>query len=120
MRMHCNKKTVRMSAFVVEGERQMEGSTDFDQLVERLETVFDDAVVSGTDDELFACGYLRGHFDLVVAQLEMSGNTQSGNIMPALREAVYKTRHELSPADQAHINNVLDKLALKATDGDAA
>ncbi|MCK7458160.1 YfcL family protein [Idiomarina aminovorans] len=93
---------------------------DFDQLVERLETVFDDAVVSGTDDELFACGYLRGHFDLVVAQLEMSGNTQPENIMPALRDAVHKTRHELSPADQTHINNVLEKLALKATTGDTA
>lgn len=94
--------------------------TDFDQLVEQLETVFDDAVVSGTDDELFACGYLRGHFDLVVAQLEMAGETQPEKIMPALREAVHQTRHELSPADQAHINNVLDKLALKATNGDAA
>lgn len=99
---------------------KMETSADFDQLVERLETVFDDAVASGTDDELFASGYLRGHFDLVIAQLEMSGKTQPGNIMPALREAVHKTRHELSPADQAHINNVLDKLALKAADGDAA
>lgn len=93
---------------------------NFDQLVERLESVFDEAVVSGTDDELFACGYLRGHFDLVVAQLEMSGETEPDKVMPALREAVYKTRHELSPADQAHINNVLDKLALKATSGDAA
>lgn len=98
----------------------MKTSTNFDQLVERLETVFDEAVVSGTDDELFACGYLRGHFDLVVAQLEMSGETQPENIMPGLRDAVHKTRHELSPADQAHINNVLDKLALKATNGDAA
>ncbi|MDA6066452.1 YfcL family protein [Idiomarina abyssalis] len=93
---------------------------NFDQLVERLESVFDEAVVSGTDDELFACGYLRGHFDLVVAQLEMSGETEPDKVMPALREAVYKTRHELSPADQAHINSVLDKLALKATSGGAA
>ncbi|MAL83217.1 MAG: hypothetical protein CMF16_01675 [Idiomarina sp.] len=98
----------------------MRGSMNFDQLVERLESVFDEAVVSGTDDELFACGYLRGHFDLVVAQLEMSGETEPDKVMPALREAVYKTRHELSPADQSHINNVLDKLALKATSGDAA
>lgn len=98
----------------------MVSNMDFDQLVERLETVFDDAVVSGTDDELFACGYLRGHFDLVVAQLEMSGEAQMGSLMPALRDAVHKTRHELSPADQAHINNVLDKLALKAADADAA
>ncbi|RUO67266.1 YfcL family protein [Idiomarina ramblicola] len=98
----------------------MGSSMDFDQLVEQLETVFDEAVVSGTDDELFASGYLRGHFDLVVAQLEMAGETQPENIMPALREAVHKTRHELSPADQAHINNVIDKLALKATNGNAA
>lgn len=98
----------------------MVSNMDFDQLVERLETVFDDAVVSGTDDELFACGYLRGHFDLVVAQLEMSGEARVDALMPTLRDAVHKTRHELSPADQAHINNVLDKLALKATGADAA
>lgn len=98
----------------------MVSNMDFDQLVERLETVFDDAVVSGTDDELFACGYLRGHFDLVVAQLEMSGEARADALMPALRDAVYKTRHELSPADQTHINNVLDTLALKAADADAA
>ncbi|HAD48475.1 MAG TPA: hypothetical protein DCF92_06595, partial [Idiomarina sp.] len=35
-------------------------------VVEQLEAVFDQAYEDGNDDELFASGYLRGHFDLVV------------------------------------------------------
>ncbi len=90
---------------------------DFDQQVEQLETVFDETVVSGNDDELFASGYLRGHFDLVVAQLEMSGNADADKLMPSLEQAVHDTRHELAPADQAHIKNLMDKLAAKASRG---
>lgn len=44
---------------------------NFDHFIQQLEQVFDQAVQDGDDDELFASGYLRGHFDLVVAQLEL-------------------------------------------------
>lgn len=90
---------------------------DFDQQVEQLEAVLDEAVVSGDDDELFASGYLRGHFDLVVAQLEMAGNADVDKLIPSLEQAVHDTRHELSPADQTHIKNLLGKLAAKTSRG---
>lgn len=88
-------------------------------VVEQLESVFDQAYVDGTDDELFASGYLRGHFDLVVAQMELNGETDPQHIMPNLRAAVEQTKHELAPADQAHIQNLLDKLAAVTATADA-
>ena len=44
---------------------------DLNTLVDHIEPVFDEVVAAGTDDELFASGYLRGHFDL--DQLDTSG-----------------------------------------------
>lgn len=82
----------------------------FNTTVEQLEAVFDQAYVDGSDDELFASGYLRGHFDLVVAQMELNGETDAAVIMPSLRAAVDQAKHELAPADQAHVNNLVAKL----------
>lgn len=79
-------------------------------VVEQLEAVFDQAYEDGNDDELFASGYLRGHFDLVVAKMEMNGETDPATIMPNLRAAVEQSKHELTPADQAHVQNLMVKL----------
>ncbi|EKE83844.1 YfcL family protein [Idiomarina xiamenensis] len=84
------------------------------QLVDKVEPLFDEAVVDGDDDELFASGYLRGHFDLVVAQLEMAGESDAEKLFPALQAAVSQTRHELTPADQAHIDNLIQRLQARA------
>ncbi|WP_241967644.1 YfcL family protein [Pseudidiomarina insulisalsae] len=86
----------------------------FSQFIQRLELVFDDAVVNGDDDELFASGYLRGHFDLVVAQLELQQQHDPAAVLPGVREAVDETRHELSPADQQHIANMIARLEAAA------
>ncbi|RUO79719.1 hypothetical protein CWI84_08790 [Idiomarina tyrosinivorans] len=85
-----------------------------DQLVNQLEPVFDEAVVDGDDDELFASGYLRGHFDLVVAQLEMAGEDDGAQLLPQLKQAVDATKNELAPADQQHIANMLARLERQA------
>lgn len=84
--------------------------TTFDDYVTALEEVFDQAVVEGSDDELFAAGYLRGHFDLVVAQLELNEQAEVEVLMPALADAVEATKHELAPVDQAHIQAMMAKL----------
>nr|MBA2816557.1 bifunctional tRNA (5-methylaminomethyl-2-thiouridine)(34)-methyltransferase MnmD/FAD-dependent 5-carboxymethylaminomethyl-2-thiouridine(34) oxidoreductase MnmC [Candidatus Pantoea persica] len=39
----------------------------------RILALIDDMVDHASDDELFACGYLRGHLTLVVAEIEPSG-----------------------------------------------
>lgn len=82
----------------------------FNQYVSALEQVFDEAVVSGTDDELFASGYLRGHVDLVVAQLELNEHAEVSAVMPAVVASVEAARLELSPADYQHIQAFLAKL----------
>lgn len=99
----------------------MVASAEFHALVAQLEPVFDAAVVTGDADELFASGYLRGHFDLAVAQLELNDHAQAAAIMPAVRASVEANKHELKPADQALIQGLLDQLeAVAATSADAA
>ncbi|RUO78277.1 YfcL family protein [Pseudidiomarina taiwanensis] len=92
----------------------MSADPSFQHYVAQLEAVFDQAVQSTSDDELFASGYLRGHFDLVVAQLELANDAQVEALMPALEAAVTAAKHELSPADQAHIAAFMEKLAAVA------
>lgn len=91
---------------------------DFSQYVNILEAVFDEAVVAGNDDELFASGYLRGHFDLVVAQLELAeGVSDSGaqqRLLPELAAALDATRSELKPQDQQHVQAMLARLQQRA------
>ncbi|MGQ4276316.1 YfcL family protein [Pseudidiomarina sp. E22-M8] len=82
----------------------------FDQFIQQLEQVFDQAVQDGDDDELFASGYLRGHFDLVVAQLELQEKAEVEVVLPSLKAALDETKHELSPADQQHIAAMVAKL----------
>ncbi|RAJ96905.1 YfcL family protein [Aliidiomarina maris] len=88
--------------------------TSLSELVDQLEPVFDEAVVDGSDDELFASGYLRGHFDLVAAQLMMQGETEATKLWPALAAAIEQASHELAPADQVHVQNLYLTLRRRA------
>ncbi|RUO65733.1 YfcL protein [Pseudidiomarina planktonica] len=88
---------------------------NFDELVGRLEPVFDEAVTSGDDDELFASGYLRGHFDLVVAKLELAEKTDADVLLPAVEASLNATKHELAPTDQQHVKDMLERLRQRAT-----
>lgn len=88
--------------------------TSLDALVEHIEPVFDEAVVEGTDDELFASGYLRGHFDLVAAQLALEGEQRAEALWPALEQAIQNASHELAPADQVHVSHLYQKLQRRA------
>ncbi|WP_127346784.1 YfcL family protein [Pseudidiomarina mangrovi] len=83
----------------------------FNDYVAALEAVFDATVLNGNDDQLFASGYLRGHVDLVVAQLELNAQADAAAVMPAVMASVEAARHELSPADFQHIQDFLAQLA---------
>jgi hypothetical protein len=85
-------------------------SAAFHDYIQSLEQVFDDVVATGSDDELFASGYLRGHFDLVVAQLELNDNASADAVLPAVHASVEQAKHELAPADMAHIQAMLTRL----------
>jgi len=75
-----------------------------------LDAVFDEIIAKGSDDELFASGYLRGHFDLVVARLTMSGIEEQAQFWPALHESVAASAGELNEADLALVNGMLARL----------
>ncbi|PHR66450.1 YfcL family protein [Pseudidiomarina marina] len=85
-------------------------SAAFNDYVQSLEQVFDEVVATGTDDELFASGYLRGHFDLVVAQLELNDHASADAVLPSVQASVEQAKHELAPADMAHIQAMLNRL----------
>lgn len=87
---------------------------DLNSLVDHIEPVFDEVVASGSDDELFASGYLRGHFDLVAAQLTLEGQQEADAFWPALEAAIRAASHELTPADQVHVTNLYHKLQRRA------
>lgn len=83
-------------------------------LIEHIEPVFDEVIETGSDDELFASGYLRGHFDLVAAQLLLQGEVNGDALWPALELAIEQSSHELTPADQAHVSNLYLQLQRRA------
>ena len=45
--------------------------------IDAAQQYYDDLVIKATDDELFAGGYLRGHFDLAVGYAEVEQLTMS-------------------------------------------
>ena len=45
--------------------------------IDAAQQYFDDLVIKATDDELFAGGYLRGHYDLAVGYAELEELTIS-------------------------------------------
>ncbi len=88
----------------------MAASAEFNEYIERLELVFDQVVETGTDDELFASGYLRGHFDLVVAQLELQEQAEIAAVLPAVYASLEQAKNELAPADQQLIAALMTQL----------
>lgn len=80
-----------------------------EQFINAVAELFDALVPVATDDELFASGYLRGHFDLAVGTLQVDGEpfaaidviTQVNN---TLELAI--GNGELNPEDQQHVNKI--------------
>jgi hypothetical protein len=70
---------------------------------------FDQLVPVATDDQLFAAGYLRGHFDLAVGTLEVaeadfSATDLISQVEQSLQQAV--TQGELAPADEQLVRGI--------------
>lgn len=85
-------------------------SKTISQLADQLDTEFDKVIHEGSDDELFASGYLRGHFDLVVAQLTMSGQEDVEVFWPTLDQSLEKNAKELDKGDWELVQKMLKKL----------
>lgn len=82
-------------------------------LSEHAQSLFDDYVVSGTDDQLFASGYLRGHVDLVLGQVMLESNDADINdVISLIEKSVNKaiSAGELNQSDVVIVNDVLNSL----------
>lgn len=71
--------------------------------------LFDALVPVATDDELFAAGYLRGHFDLAVGTLQVAAAPFTAldvidQVSSTLTQAI--ENGELTEQDQQHVNAV--------------
>jgi len=79
-----------------------------------IDAEFDRIVAQGSDDELFASGYLRGHFDLIVARLTMAGEEDQMKFWPALYGSVEEHANELDNNDRELIDSMITRLKNKA------
>lgn len=86
---------------------------DLEQLSDKAQAFFDQYVVSGTDDELFASGYLRGHVDLVIGgalvnSQELTFEQAIESIANSVNTAI--KNGELEQSDITVVNGILNAL----------
>ncbi|MDP5134647.1 YfcL family protein [Rheinheimera baltica] len=77
--------------------------------IDAVANLFDALVPVATDDELFASGYLRGHFDLAVGTLQVAGEPfiaqdVVSQVSNSLQFAI--ENGELTEQDQQHVNSI--------------
>jgi len=86
-----------------------------DEFEARILSLIDDMVEHGSDDELFASGYLRGHLTLAVAEVEQSDEHTPEMLQEYVQQSLQETiQSELSPRDQALVLEMWEKLFLQA------
>ncbi|WED78488.1 YfcL family protein [Aeromonas allosaccharophila] len=82
----------------------------------KLLGLIDSMVVTATDDELFAGGYLRGHISLAVARAELEGKTLvrdvKSYVLRSLNEAILQG--ELSEEDEKLVQAMWIRLQQQA------
>ncbi|MFC3034009.1 YfcL family protein [Pseudoalteromonas fenneropenaei] len=83
------------------------------QYVDAAQQFFDNLVETATDDQLFAGGYLRGHFDLAVGYAQVEGTDLScdelnTNIENSLVKA-YRSG-ELTDTDRDHVVEIWEQI----------
>lgn len=81
--------------------------------VERANQFFDDLIEHANDDELFASGYLRGHFDLQVGYAQVDNLELSCEDLNELVEKSLVTAYrngELTEQDREHVVAIWEKL----------
>ncbi|CAM3946492.1 YfcL family protein [Pseudoalteromonas byunsanensis] len=85
----------------------------FQEYVDAAQQFFDALVDRATDDELFAGGYLRGHFDLAVGYAQVAGEQMSvQELNESVEKSLVKAYHsgELTEDDKAHVVNIWEQV----------
>ncbi len=81
--------------------------------ISQMADYFDNSVAHLSDDELFASGYLRGHVDLAVGQLQLTEQAFSADdIMAAVDAslAVAIENGELNHSDELLVQSIWQKI----------
>ncbi len=81
--------------------------------ISQMSDYFDNSVAHLSDDELFASGYLRGHVDLAVGQLQLTEQAFSADdIMTAVDAslAVAIENGELNHSDELLVQSIWQKI----------
>lgn len=65
---------------------------------------------SGNDDEVFASGYLQGHFAVVLASLEQEPQVSLEALTARMEAHLDEARSELEPADMALVQGAWAEL----------
>ncbi|NOU49696.1 YfcL family protein [Pseudoalteromonas sp. JBTF-M23] len=85
----------------------------FQEYIDVAQQFFDNLVDRASDDELFAGGYLRGHFDLAVGYAQVAGEEVS---VEQLNEEIEKSlvkayrNGELTEEDKTHVVDIWEQV----------
>ncbi|WP_440056735.1 YfcL family protein (plasmid) [Pseudoalteromonas sp. T1lg65] len=85
----------------------------FQEYVDSAQQFFDQLVDRATDDELFAGGYLRGHFDLAVGYAQVENLALSpSELNEQVEKSLVKAYHngELTESDKAHVVSIWEQV----------
>ena len=91
---------------------------DLELLSDKAQAYFDDYVVNGSDDELFASGYLRGHVDLIIGSAIVKGESlELPTIIEQITQSINKAikQGELEQSDVETVNTVFNNLIKELT-----
>ncbi|CCQ12462.1 conserved protein of unknown function [Pseudoalteromonas luteoviolacea B = ATCC 29581] len=81
--------------------------------IDAVQEFFDNLVETATDDQLFAGGYLRGHFDLAVGYAQVEGIELSAdelnNAVEASLVKAYRAG-ELNDEDKEHVVTIWEQV----------
>lgn len=85
---------------------------DLELLSEQAQAFLDQFIASGTDDELFASGYLRGHIDLIIGTAIVNQQTVNvEEIIDGVAASIDKAikSGELEQKDIEIVNSILNQ-----------
>jgi hypothetical protein len=85
----------------------------FQDYVTAAQNFFDQLVDKASDDELFAGGYLRGHFDLAVGYAQVEGKDLSPKELNAdIEKSLVKAYRngELTEEDKMHVVSIWEQV----------
>jgi len=81
----------------------------------RILGLIDELVEHGSDDELFASGYLQGHLTLAVAAIEQTDDHSAEQLQKYMQSSLQDNiQTELSPRDQVLVTEMWERLYQQA------